>query len=228
MFIEKLLYFIYPPKCGICGKINKNYICNNCYKNMYVKFKGQCQKIVGVGFHPDPCINSYKNRYFNKHIYLFKYNGIIREKIIEYKFRDKAYLKDFFTQIIIKNKKICRFFKNYDIIIPIPIHKKRLRQRGYNQTELLAREIVKKLELKTLKNALIKYKNTKPQSELNKQERMENVIGVYKVINNEQIFNKKILLIDDVYTTGSTTNECAKVLKEAGASIIDIFTIAKD
>lgn len=130
--------------------------------------------------------------------------------------------------MIIKNKKICRFLKTYDIIIPVPIHKKRMKQRGYNQTELISKKIADIIKIKYTKNCLIKYKNTKPQRILNKQERKQNIVGVYKVINSEQIKNKKIIIFDDVYTTGSTADECAKILKEAGALKVDVLTIAKD
>ena len=88
--------------------------------------------------------------------------------------------------------------------------------------------MAKILKTKFESKALIKEQNNKVQSTLNKNQREENVKNVYKVINKNNIKNKKILLIDDIFTTGSTANECAKVLKTAGADKIDIFTIAKD
>ena len=214
-FLNTLSNFIYPKKCGICNKICKNYLCENCERKL--------QKIEKIK------INKVKNKYFSEHLYIFKYDGIIRKKIISYKFNDNAYLYNFFAKIILKNKKAYSFLENYDIIIPISIHKKRLKQRGYNQTELIAQEIVKNIEKLELKNnILIKIKNTNPQSTLNKSNRKNNLMGAYKIINSEEIRYKNIVLIDDVYTTGSTVNECSKILKQAGAGKIGVITIAKD
>ena len=179
-----LLNFIYPNKCGICEKICDNFLCPNCKNNIE---KLQFNKLKKFLIKP-----------LDEHFYIFKYEGIIRKKIIDYKFNDKAFLSDFFTQIILKNKKVYCFIKKYDIIIPVPVHKKRKDQRGYNQTELISRN------------------------------RKHNLIGAYKVNNDFKIKNKKILLLDDVYTTGSTANECSKALKEVGAKKVGILTIAKD
>lgn len=93
---------------------------------------------------------------------------------------------------------------------------------------LIAKEIAKELNIQYEEKILQKVKDIKPQSLLSKEEREKNIKGAYKVNGQQKIQNKKILLIDDIYTTGSTVNECSNELKEAGASEIDIFTIAKD
>lgn len=214
-FFEMLLNFIYPRKCGICERICDDFICPNCKNNIE---KLQFNKLKKFLIKP-----------LDEHFYIFKYEGIIRKKIIDYKFNDKAFLSDFFTQIILKNKKVYCFIKKYDIIIPVPLHKKRRNKRGYNQTELIARKIVQNIDyLEYLSNCLVKTKNTKPQSKLKENDRKHNLIGAYKVNNDFKIKNKKILLLDDVYTTGSTANECSKALKEVGAKKVGILTIAKD
>ena len=102
--------------------------------------------------------------------------------------------------------------------------------RGYNQSELLAKEIAKILQIKIDTKILKKTKNNTTQSTLNKAQREKNVIGAYKLKKLEKIKNKKILIFDDIYTTGSTSNECAKVLLQAGIpkEHIGILTIAKD
>ena len=94
-------------------------------------------------------INNYENKtdkFFNKHGYIFKYEGQIRKLLIDYKFNDKPYLYKTFASIILSNKKIVDFINNYEIIIPVPIHRKRIINRGYNQSELIAKEISNKLE----------------------------------------------------------------------------------
>lgn len=129
---------------------------------------------------------------------------------------------------MLKNKKIFEFIEKYDTIIPVPISKKRLRERGYNQSLLIAREIAKRTNLKLLNNCLIKTKNIIEQSKLNKEERIENIKNAYEIKNKQLLENKKILLIDDIYTTGSTVNECSKIIRQAKPNKIGVFVLAKD
>ena len=117
---------------------------------------------------------------------------------------------------------------SYDIIVPVPISKKRMKDRGYNQSFLIASDIAKKSKIKLEKNVIKKEQNNTPQSLLDKSGREKNVVNVYKIVNKQKIINKKILLIDDIFTTGATVNECSKMLKISGAEKVDVLTIAKD
>lgn len=205
---------VYPNICGFCEKICKDDVC--------VKCKLEVEKLL-------KCKINYYNKSFNKHMYLFEYKGIIREKIVQYKFNDKAYICKSFVNLMLKNKKMYSFLQNYDIIVPVPISKKRKHKRGYNQCELIARKIAKNIDnLQIASNVLYKKIDTVPQSTLNKKDRQQNVKNAYGVRNIQIINNKKILLFDDVFTTGSTVEECSKTLKNAGALTVDVLTIAKD
>ena len=171
----------------------------------------------------------YKNLYFDYHIYFFKYKDIIRQMLIDYKFNEKPYMHRMFVSFILKHEKLVEILKSYDKIVPVPISKKRYKKRGYNQSYLIAKEIAKSvLNIKCDNNILMKEKDIIEQSKLNREQRKENIIGAYKILNCNSIKNKNIILIDDIYTTGSTVNECSKVLKEAGANKIAVLTIAKD
>lgn len=165
---------------------------------------------------------------FEEHIYLFKYEGIIRKLIIDYKFNEKAYLYKTIMNFLSKNKKIFEKIKTYDTIMPVPISKKRNKERGYNQSLIISREISKVTGLHHISNALVKNKNIIQQSKLNKEERIKNVQGVYDLKNKQILTKGKILLVDDIYTTGSTVKECCKIIKKANPEKIGIFTIAKD
>ena len=197
-----------------CNKVCKNEFCNKCK----VKIRNNQ---INVIIKP-------RNKYFKELISIFKYEGIIRDKILQYKFEDKAYIYKTFAKIVLKNKKVCGLLKKYDIIIPVPIHKKRKLQRGYNQTQLIAKEISKNIDIKLCNNVLVKNKNTIAQSKLNKNKRKQNIKGAFKALNVQNIQGKSVLLFDDIYTTGSTANECSKILKEAGAKTVGVLTIAKD
>ncbi|MGN1351256.1 MAG: ComF family protein [Clostridia bacterium] len=159
---------------------------------------------------------------------MLKYEGIVRDAIIKYKFDEKAYLYKTFAKIILNDKKICRFLKTYDIIMPVPMHKRKMDLRGYNQTELIAREIANILNLKMPIGALIKIKDTTMQSTLNLAERKENVKGVYKATDGKIFEGKNVIIFDDIFTTGNTALEVAKVIKKAGAKNIIVLAIAKD
>ena len=217
-FINLVLNFIFPQTCGICEKICDDVICNRCKK--------QLEKIT---FSTRKCFLDLNGIYYDEHMYLFKYNGIIREKIKLYKFGEQGYLCDFFAKIIFLDKKTMNYIEKYDYITPIPLHKHRKRERGYNQSELILNSLNKlDKNIKIEKDILFKIKNIKPQSSLNELERKENIRNAFIVNNIEKIRNKKILIFDDVYTTGSTTNECARILKEKGAIKVGVLTIAKD
>ena len=213
-FINYAINFIYPNVCGICDKVCKDNLCKKCE----IKLKSISKNKI----------ENYNDKSFKKHIYLFKYEGIIKERLIKFKFNNKPYIYKSFVNFLIKNEKICSFLKSYDIIIPVPIHYNRKITRGYNQSALISAEIAKKLLIDYSEKVLFKKIDNKPQSTKNREERSVNVIGAYYAKNEYIIANKKVLLIDDIFTTGSTVNECAKILKNAGAKQIDILTIAKD
>lgn len=202
--------------CGICGKLEQKSLCNKC------KIKLQKSAICKI--------EDYKNTssYFDEHIYLFQYNGEIRDAILKYKFDEKSYIYRTFLEFIKNNENICAQIKKYDIIIPVPISKKRLNSRGYNQSSLIAKNLAQELNIEYSEKILIKIKDNKPQSEMKQDTRKSNVSGVYKVINEERINNKKVLIVDDIFTTGSTADECARVLKDNNAESIGVFTLAKD
>ena len=212
--IDKILNLIYPPVCGFCNNICKENLCKKCE--------------IRIKEYEIDLIRKVKDKYFDELLCLFKYEDIIRSTLIKYKFKNKAYLYKTFSKIILKNEKICGFLKNYDIIIPVPISKKRKYRRGYNQSYLIAKEIAKGIDLNCRNKCIIKQKETIEQSKLNKKQRRTNIQGAYKVIEKEELFNKNILLIDDIYTTGSTVNECSKMLKQIGVNKVGVITIAKD
>lgn len=164
-------------------------------------------------------------------MYIFKYTDIIRDTIIKYKFNEKSYLYKTFSYLILNNEKIIKYINKYDYIICVPIHKKRKKSRGYNQSELIIKDVCKNNKnIKIENNILIKIKNVKPQSSLDKKARVTNIKNAYilNMKNKEKILDKKILIFDDIYTTGSTANECARVLKTYGAKKVGILTIARD
>ena len=214
--LEQILNLIYPPKCGICGKLNQEYLCKKCQKML------ENEAIWEIKTNQNPYI------YFEELISIFPYENIIREQIIDYKFNEKSYLYKTFTNFLIKNEKVFEKIKSYDTIIPVPISKKRKKERGYNQSLLIAREISRKANIGLETKCLYKIKNTIEQSKLNKEEREKNAQNVYELKNGQIIENKEVLLLDDIYTTGNTVNACCEVLKKANPKKIGVLVLAKD
>ena len=214
--VPSLLNLIYPPKCGICGKLNENFLCNKCYKILENDAKFNVEKFEKL-----------KNE-FDEHIYMFKYEGAIRRIILQYKFQEKSYLYKTIVNFLLNNKKMFEIIKSYDTIVPVPISKKRKKTRGYNQSHLIAKDIANIVGIKLENKVLLKTKNIIEQSKLNKEDRLENIKGVYEIRNIKRVMNKKILLFDDIYTTGSTANECCRILRKANPKKIGVLTIAKD
>ena len=130
-----------------------------------------------------------------------------------------------------------RFWKQekFDLVLPVPLHTKKFRKRGFNQSYLLihswkaisspAADALSSIPLRT--DVLIKHKATLPQTGLGRQQRLKNIKNAFRVQNPQQVVGKKVLLIDDVYTTGATVNECARVLLKAGAKFVDVLTVAR-
>ena len=227
---EKILNQIYPQTCGICGKIDAKSICSKC--NLELKKQAEI-RILQKEYIEE---KSEKEKYFQELMYIFKYEGQIRQLIIDYKFNEKSYIYKTFVNFLLKNKKIFENIKKYDKIIPVPISKKRYKERGYNQSLLIAKEISMQISYETnnniklelVNNCLIKTKNIIEQSKLNKEDRQHNIQGVYTLKNGSILTNKSILLIDDIYTTGSTVNECSRVLQQAKPNKIGVLVLAKD
>lgn len=215
--INKFLDLIFPPRCILCSKILpmdfENMVCKECENG--INFSIQNRPIIQIGGELAECLS------------VFKYDGKIRDLICKFKFYGYQNYAEYFSQIIskeIKNRMLENNMK-FDVISAVPLSKKRKSERRYNQSELLARLISENLKI-PYKEVIIKIKDNFPQHELSSEERAINVRGVYKAINFKDIKGKKILLCDDIITTGNTLKECVKVLKFAGAESIKCCTIA--
>jgi len=206
MFKEVLKYFknaLFPVRCLNCQKEGE-WVCGDCLKEIDAS---------GVFSFEHVAVAIYKeNDLLGKIIRHFKYNYIkellpIIEEVIK---------------VFIKNHP--DLFLKIDCIVSVPLHKKRLAERGFNQSVFLA-EILGKIINKPVKNVLVRKKNTAHQARLNREKRLENVKGVFDVVS--PLVGENILLVDDVFTTGSTIKECQKVLLANGAKKVFSFTLAK-
>lgn len=179
----------------------KNYICPECRDNLEKNHK----ELNIILDNLDSC---YYSVYYNRFI-----KGILHD----FKFNDKGYLYKPLSEFLIETIKTNSLDKKVDLIYYVPLHRRKKAIRGYNQSELLASYISRALSLE-LSHNFKKVKSTKEQHRLTKVERQTNLNDSFKLKNKDELVGKRVLLIDDLITTGSTLDECAKTLKEAGAN----------
>jgi len=221
-----ILDILFPKFCFNCEK-EGDYLCQDCQELLEISGfhrNYSTQNLDDLYFAVD-----YKNPLIKKLIKLFKYEPFVKElaKSLSHLIITHFQLMDnkpnFLHQSLDQ-----RAFNGADfILIPVPLDKKRLRWRGFNQAEELSKELDGFFKVPLISNCLTKIKETFPQIKLSDQERKENVRGVFLIKDRELIKNKNILLVDDVYTTGATMEECAIVLKKAGTKKIIGVVIAR-
>jgi ComF family protein len=232
---KKIINFILPPRCLNCGKVinNDDALCVECLKKINFITAPYCKKCgkplehnISNDLVCGECLNTTKRSCFR----------ISRSAVIYDEFSKKIIL-DFKFASHIENKKLLANWmflagtdiwkKDCDVIIPVPMHFTRFFKRRYNQSAIIAKELSKLCKIDVMYDVLKKGKYTKPQIECTSKQRIKNLKDAFYIENSEKIKGKRIVLIDDVYTTGSTLKECAKTLLKAGAKSVDTLTIAK-
>ncbi|MCP4354916.1 MAG: ComF family protein [Proteobacteria bacterium] len=220
--IKNLINFtinlIFPNTCFTCGKLLGHMyytgICPDCYKNL---------KLFNIAYHPE--LNSLiKSSHIDSFNAPFIYSEQISKLILEFKFHDQEERGHILAKLITPSLKQIENFETC-LIIPVPIHKKRLLSRKYNQASILSKKVAKQNKLEHSNEALKRIKNTPHQTGQSKARRMKQLKNSF-LANPNIIENRRIILIDDVFTTGSTANICAKELKNKGAKQVHVLTIA--
>lgn len=227
-FKERIYNIFFPIKCGYCDEITDDgrYVCKKCDLTINSEeLKNRCKFCGTKLFTKDRvCPKCAKEKkYYDEFIFFAEYKDVLKDKMLAYKFSDKKYLKNFFAYELAK----CLRGIEADFITGVPITKKRRKERGYNQTNLIAKELAQLLNIEYLPDILVKIKDTEHQSKLSKWERKFNIKNSFKVTDKYNIDGKNILLIDDIFTTGATVNECSKILKGAGAGRVTVSAILK-
>lgn len=220
-----LLALLYPPRCVCCDTIlglHEKGCCPKCEKSL-PRIKGsscmKCGKPV-AGQEQEYCEDCRKYPHeFDRGKAAFTYTGAMRRSVYRMKHDNRRDYLPFYAEEMVQAvaSELPRW--RPEVILPIPMHPRRKRRRGYNQSELLAEHISRLTGIPVKKNLLRCVKQTSAQKSLNRKERMKNLEGSMAVAG-ETIGFKRVLLVDDVYTTGSTMDEAAKVLKNAGAESI--------
>lgn len=217
-YIEKAVEMVFPPKCIFCGCLLetglKLHICGKCHAE--IPFAREC--ILRPG--------KKRSGGCDHAIYVCSYSGIIKESLIRFKFFNKPVYYRTFARLLAERLSEAGDDCKADIIASVPLYKERQLLRGYNQAALLAEELGRETGVRVGRNLLSRVRNTEVQSLLTGKTRENNILNAFKVNDNANVKGKAILLVDDVLTTGSTVDECSRVLKEAGASKVIAAVIA--
>lgn len=211
--LNTLINMLFPATCPNC---NKNSIC----------YPSICCPYCEATFLNMPAPKNYHTDNIDKIVSCKDYNILTRQYIKFLKYKKSPFCINLFSEIIKKNfREILNL--DFDMIIPIPLHKRRLRQRGFNQSLIIAEIISSFTGFPVEKNILIKNKASSPQTSLAKNQRMNNLKNCFSVIAPEKTKGRSILLVDDVITTGTTLDSCAKKLLKCGVKKISGFTLAR-
>lgn len=219
--LSLILDLIFPPKCRICGGFGKDPICQSCIS----KIKGACTERT---LSDEQSEESKGSRGVEKHhngvISVAVYEGVMKKAILKLKFGRKKDLSGILGEMLLK--KVIEGKIVFDLIIPVPLHKNRMTKRGFNQSFLISLQTAGYFNVPLSDDLLERTRDTIPQFSLGRTERINNVRGAFRAIEHENIRGKKILLVDDIYTTGSTLNECRNCLMAAGAETVYIAVLS--
>lgn len=226
--ISDFFSFLADERCIGCGN-EIGFICKDCHKKITFNrnFCSLCAYPLSEGIEDLICGNCLKNKpLFTKTIAPLIYDGLVRDILISAKFNRKYFfIERLIDQIFQDCEYLFEHIESAEAIIPVPLSRKRLIERGYNQSVIIGEYLAKKLNKPLILNNLIKIKDTQPQSQLGEKERFSNVKNAY--VLKKTINFSKIILVDDIITTSATVSEVTKVLKKGGVNEIYIFSLCR-
>ena len=211
MLKERILELLYPPRCVLCGKVLEKHqsdFCESCRTESRT-----CPRV----HHSVTFLDSWLSVWY--------YEGYIRRSLLRFKFhRKRMYAAAYGRMLALRVAE--DYPEGFDVLTWVPVSRLRKWKRGYDQDELLAKAVGRELGMQPVRT-LRKTRNNPPQSGIDgKAERRANVLGVYRCVDPELVRGKRVLILDDIITTGATAGECARILKTAGAKEVHCGAVA--
>ncbi|MGC8667390.1 MAG: double zinc ribbon domain-containing protein [Chthonomonadales bacterium] len=227
---EAILDLVYPPRCLVCGTLGRHVLCPACIQGFHPVKSPICQNCGRPRARGEKCpdCTHAPARYITQARAPWIFDGTLREAVHALKYRRKRRLAQPLGQTL-ADFLLTKPFPSvvFDAVVPVPLHPKRLRQRGFNQSALLAKEVAQALNL-PVAEVLIRTRATRTQVTLHVSERAANVVGAFAVPVPGDVEGRTLLLVDDVVTTLRTADECARVLREAGCAAVYVASLARD
>src|SRR5436190_12061273 len=232
--LEAAVSLLYPPVCTLCGGKTRagEYLCERCEAKatpIVAPFCQQCSEpfegAIATAF---TCANcAHRTIYFDAAVAAYRGRGIVRQIVHEFKYGRQLHLRLLvacWLRAALDDERLCGL--QFDVIVPVPLHPTRQRERGFNQAGLLGELLSVQTSIPG-KPVLKRIRYTTTQTALDRSERMENLHNAFRLRKNADVRGLRVLLLDDVLTTGSTLNECARILKRAGAISVHAATAAR-
>ncbi len=228
------LNLLFPPVCPLCHEAapEAHALCAACFSNLHFISHPACDccgqpfpYAMGEGALCASCLD--EQPLYDKAWSVFAYDDQSRHLVTRLKFNDRTDLVPLLGRLL--HGYGTAVTKGREIVMPVPLHRKRLLQRRYNQSLYLAREVSKRCAIPLMIDGLRRQRHTAPQTGLSRKERLVNVARAFGVAPRyaDTIKGRHVLLVDDVFTTGATINACARALKKAGAASIHVLTVAR-
>ena len=235
-WLDAGLSFLYPEVCQFCGKERatpaEGYIGAQCWKNVRFISPPICGR-CGLPFEGDlgtpfECANCRDGEF------VFRYarsavaaRGMALEIIHRYKYSNALWFEPFLADLLVRAAAPVLRAESWDMIVPVPLHRSKRAQRGFNQAERLARQLGRETGLALHSRCVARVTPTRSQTTLTRAERAANVRRAFTVKDQAALSGRRVVLVDDVFTTGATTNACAKVLRDGGAADVCVWTLAR-
>ena len=235
--VRRALHAVLPVECAACGVALTDdpvpFFCRTCWATIRPLARPSCPRCglpfasdVALTYSPDHCCLSCRQHppAFTRAWACHIYEPPLQNAIHLFKYRGKVALAEALGTLL---RHAWHRPTDADILMPVPLHPSRLREREYNQSLLLADELNRDLRLPLIYDNLVRLRATPSQTELSRSERLANLRRCFSVQRPADVADKRVLLVDDVMTTGTTVNECAKVLRKAGAEDVYVVTLAR-
>lgn len=233
--LQYIIDMLYPVRCPVCGDIvtpKLRRICSPCEKKLQLIAEPRCKKCSKPidQEQKEYCNDCERKDYHFKRGYsLWVYDSVMKKSVSDFKYRHKKEYAKYYIEQLLQNYGNSITKLAPDVLVPVPIHKSKYRERGYNQAEILAYGIAKELNIPVLPHLLIRNKKTLPQKQLSDKERLRNLQQAF-ILNEKAVSDypdslNRVLLVDDIYTTGSTIEACTNVLIKHGIEHICFITL---
>lgn len=218
IFYRSLIDFVYPPFCLLCDRhleAAERLVCNACWSGLPALQKPLKEFSESRGF------------LFTRALSIWEYSDRVQDLIHHLKYFRRPVLGMKMGEALAQLLADYEEFAGADFLIPVPLHARKLRERGYNQSLVLAQTVAQKSGIVLFNQALKRIRYTRPQAQLNADDRAKNVLNAFCLQKNSSLADKTVILVDDVLTTGNTLNECARVCKSSGARQVYALTVAR-
>jgi ComF family protein len=230
--LDPVLAVVFASSCPSCGRAldhpTRGPLCDPCWKSLPRHREALCRCGFPLPGGLSACGRCRRGlQPLQAGASLGPYEGSLRVLVHELKYRGRRRVAARLAEELLASERTRTLLEGDALLVPVPLHPRRRRERGYNQSELLARELERRTGRVVAARSLVRRKETAPQTGLSAAERRRNVAGAFAVRHRGKVAGRVVVLVDDVWTTGATALECARILREAGAAEVRLLSVAR-